>query len=270
MAMIVTQLYIVQLLLKFFVLSGSQLNVSLHDNGRPYINSIPSNTQDVKILKNDAAFHTESGCPKKLYFSISEAKKLGTCVFHKIAADTFFQPNVEYDNLSDQIRSCIRQITEKYSKIWCDEEIIDLSNNIANYLVINLPLGVELERRKKHLDFVKTNHLDERFRSKRELLSDDDKKENCETKLNNSFDCYRSELSRLSSALKSHQEIVLTPESRIIHQNNAGCDLIRNILNKCDQLLCNPTSQDSNVDTYTEYVRTILPNFEVQECGFQD
>ena len=181
------------MVLKFFVLRGSHHTVSLQENGESYFISIPPNTQDVKILENDATFHLESSCSKKLYFSIREAKQLGRCVFHKITQNTFFRPNVISENLSEPITSCMQQISEMYSKSWCDEEIIDLSKTLANYLAKIIPLSIELGSRKKHIDIVKTKHIDERFRSKRELISDGDKKENCETKLNQSFDCYRSE-----------------------------------------------------------------------------
>ena len=103
-------------------------------------------------------------------------------------------------------------------------------------------------------------------RAKRELtfeISDD-----CETKLRQSFECYRSELASLAASLESQERNSLTTESRILHQNMAGCDLVDNILNKCDQLLCNPSSHSgSNVDTYNEYVRTVLPDFDVDKCA---
>jgi len=269
MAIVVTQLYIIQLILKFFTLSGSQPNISLFDNEKRNFRLNPSASQHIKITNNDFSNNMGTICKKKLYISTIEAQELGMCVFNQITQSTFYHWNIKSENLNDEISKCIRQVKEMSSKISCSKDVEELSNTLTNYIISNLHQRYGIGRREKNLHLVKSNILDERFRSKRELISDEEIDENCETKLKKSYDCYKDELSLLSSALETHQENALTPESRIIHQNNAGCDLIRNILDKCDKLLCNPpASQDSNVDTYNEYLQTILPNFNVLECRF--
>jgi hypothetical protein len=143
----------------------------------------------------------------------------------------------------------------------------NLSKGVINYLDAHLPIKCEMTRSENLFQSVIKDMRDERFRRKRDLSSEDNSGENCEKKLAKSFECYRTELSKLSAALESSHTSELSPQGRHKHQHQAGCDLIGNILNQCDQQLCNPSSHDSNANTYDEYVRTILPDFEVQRCG---
>ena len=63
------------------------------------------------------------------------------------------------------------------------------------------------------------------MRRKRGLISEDE--EDCGTKLKESFECYRNELSILSNALKTHRANALSAEARVLHQHEAACDLAK-------------------------------------------
>jgi len=227
---------------------------------------------DSKISKlNDKPFKQKVSsdvifkeCNKTIIFSETEAKDLVACVFQqkRLHANTDRPENI----ISDVFEQCLQQVNKKYLKYWCDEDMRFLSKTDITYESLPIEPKIVTTKTNRMPKYFNTNPLKKIFRVKRELISETS--EDCERKLKESFECYRSELSSLATTLENHKNNALTPESRVIHRNKAGCDLINNILNKCDQLLCNPNSHSSsNVETYNEYVRTVLPGFDVNKCS---
>ena len=206
---------------------------------------------------------TSTDCNKAITISETEAKDLGACIFQQKGIQT--NRAIPVNIISGVLEKCLQQVNKKYLKHWCDEDMNILSEKIISYKAFRKQPKIDTSQTSEMSKYFNTKDLKQSFRVKRELTSETS--EDCETKLKESFECYRSELSSLATTLENHKSNALTPESRIIHQNKAGCDLINNILNKCDKLLCNPTSHSaSNVETYNEYVRTVLPGFDVNKC----
>ena len=219
-------------------------------NDKPFIRKVSSDT----IAKE---------CNEKIIFSETEAKDVVACVFQQKGLQTTTE--TPKNLISEVFERCLQHVNKKYLKSWCDEYIKILSNTVITYESLRIQPKIVTTRTNEMAKDFNKKPLKKIFRVKRELTSETS--EDCETKLKESFECYRSELSSLATTLENHKNNALTLESRVIHQNKAGCDLINNILNKCDQLLCNPTSHSgSNVESYNEYVRTVLPGFDVKKC----
>ena len=193
--------------------------------------------------------------------------------------DDQFQQELDYNSISknkrhDYINSaifekCLQKISYEKRRFGCDEQLDAFSEKIKSNAAHHTHRMPHNNKAANYDEMLKSHHrniLHNWFRVKRELTSEIS--DDCETKLRQSFECYRNELANLAASLESQERNSLTTESRILHQNMAGCDLVDNILNKCDQLLCNPSSHSgSNVDTYNEYVRTVLPEFDVDKCA---
>ena len=202
-------------------------------------------------------------CNQGLHLSKTEAKDLELCVFGNTEVQT---NNKRYwSSISDLLQKCFHKISNKNRKHWCNEDKRTLGGNILSFVIRRIQQKVKTGGIQEPFKYHNKQRIQNR--SKRELKSESDSEE-CETKLRQSFECYRSELSSLATSLEEHKSNALTPESQMKHQNEAGCELINNILNKCDQLLCSPSSHsNSNVDTYNEYVRAVLPGFDVNKCS---
>ena len=206
-------------------------------------------------------------CNEKVYLSyILQTKDLETCVFQETEIRTI-DYNKRHDYIkSDTLKNCLQKISYEDRRYRCDEKVDAFSEKIKSYVAHHMPHKYRTANYDERLKSHHRNILHNLVRVKRELTSEIS--DDCETKLRLSFECYRSELASLAASLESQKRNSLTTESRILHQNMAGCDLVNNILNKCDQLLCNPSSHSgSNVETYNEYVRTVLPEFDVNKCA---
>merc|ERR1712038_533775 len=202
-------------------------------------------------------------CNQGLHLSKTEAKDLELCVFGNTEVQT--NNNKRYWSISDLLQKCFHKISNKNRKYWCNEDKRTLGGNILSLVTRRIQRKVKTGGIR--VPFKYHNKQKIQNRPIRELKSESDSEE-CETKLRQSFECYRSELSSLATSLEEHKSNALTPESQMMRQNEAGCELINNILNKCDQLLCSPSSHSSsNVETYNEYVRTVLPGFDVKKCS---
>merc|ERR1712038_694690 len=204
-------------------------------------------------------------CNRGLHPSKTEAKDLELCVFRNTKVQT---NNKRYrSSISDLLQKCFHKISNKNRKHWCNEDKRILRRNILSVVIRRMQRKVKTGEIREPFKYHNKQKIQNRSKLKSELKSESDSEE-CETKLTQSFECYRSELSSLATSLEEHKINALTPESQMKHQNEAGCELIHNILNKCDQLLCSPSSHSSsNVETYNEYVRTVLPGFDVNKCS---
>ena len=238
-----------------------------------YANSFTEYYYVKKSLVNDDQFQQEldyssisKQCNEKVYLSYLQAKDLETCVFQETKIRTI-NYNKRHDYVNNAIfEKCLQKTAYENRRYRCDEQLDAFSEKIKSNAPDRMPNKYKAANYDERLKSHHRNILHNWFRAKRELtskISDD-----CETKLRQSFECYRIELASLAASLESQKRNSLTTESRILHQNMAGCDLVDNILNKCDQLLCNPSSHSgSNVETYNEYVRTVLPEFDVNKCA---
>ena len=201
-------------------------------------------------------------CNQELLLSKTEAIDLELCVF---GSTEIQRNNKRYrSSISDLLQKCFHKISNKNRKHWCNEDKRTLGGIILSFVIRRIQQKVKTGGIREQFKYHNKPRIQNR--SIRELKSESDSEE-CETKLRQSFECYRSELSALATSLEEHKNNALTPESQMMRQNEAGCELINNILNKCDQLLCSPsTHSSSNVETYNEYVRTVLPGFDVNKC----
>ena len=152
---------------------------------------------------------------------------------------------------------CMKDLNEYLFETWCPEELEMFEIKLRLHIIYSMTLMAE--------NFGRSHNLQERLRRKRGLISED--VEDCGTKLKESFECYRNELSILSNALKTHRANALSADARVLHQHEAACDLAQNISKKCDQILCSPVSLDTQKIGYNDYIRTILPEFDIQSCG---
>ena len=238
-----------------------------------YANSFTEYYYVKKSLVNDDQFQQEldyssisKKCSKKVYRSYLQAKDLEKCVFQETKIRTV-NHNKRHDYVNSAIfEKCLQKISYENRRYRCDEQLDAFREKIKSNTPHRMPNKYKAANYDERLESYHRNILHNWSRAKRELtskMSDD-----CEIKLRQSFECYRSELASLAASLESQKRNSLTTKNRIAHQNMAGCDLVDNILNKCDQLLCNPSSHSgSNVETYNEYVRTVLPEFDVNKCA---
>jgi len=267
MAVLLTQVYLFELIIKYLVLSGLYTTSSVFDTEKVQQKSFQIKYQGEQIPTNLGNVDTGSMCVMNFFLSVNQVQELGTCVFRQMTGNNQLQIDDYLKDLNSRTSNCLQQLNEKYSKNTCSEEIHKISQSLIDYISLHLNLKSHVATSKRGI--LRDNNINHegRFRSRRALTSEEGSKENCEAKLKKSFDCYRSELSELSTVLKSHQRDILTPERRDAHQHKDGCQFIQNISNKCDQLLCNPpSSPDSNQNTYNEYVRAVLPDFDIQRC----
>ena len=259
-------------LIKFYSISFI-LNITIIGGNLPATYTHPSmEYYNVKesLVKDDQFqqaqdYSSISKCNEKVYLSYLQAKDLETCVFQETRIRTINNKRHDYADTAN-FENCLQKISSENRRYRCDEQLNAFSKKVKNNVARRMPHKHKSANYDEMLNSYRRNIQNNWLRAKRELtskISDD-----CETKLKESFECYRSELASLAASLESHKSNSLTTESRILHQNMAGCDLVDNILNKCDQLLCNPSSHsDSNVETYNEYVRTVLPEFDVNKCA---
>ena len=228
-----------------------------------YLGLKNSNSIDGTFLDKLEYKSITKDCNQELHLSNTEAKDLELCIF----GNTELQTNNERyrSSTSDLLQKCFHKISNKNRKHWCNEDTRTLGGNILSSVIRRIQQKVKTGGIREPFKYHNKQIIQNR--SKRELKSESDYEE-CETKLRQSFECYRSELSSLATSLEEHKSNALTPESQMMHQNEAGCELINNILNKCDQILCSPSSHSSsNVAAYNEYVRTVLPGFDVNKCS---
>ena len=268
MAIIPAYLFVVELVLKYLILNGYTTNDSLLEIDTP---NYPFHEHKDSVLIEKLGYDEFSVYPepvhdKNLKFSAEEAKDLGLCISKQLALDKVFQINRNCDDLDTSTNYCVRELNGIYSNSWRDDEMENFSKGVLQYLKTSLPIKCKTSRKGKVFQFL-INGIEKRLRRKRASNSEDKSEDNCEMKLAESFTCYRTELSHLSEVLKSSEFSGLSPQARTNQQNDAGCDLIGNILNRCDKHLCNPSSPDSDANVYNEYVRTILPDFDIQRCG---
>ena len=256
MAVIAINSYILHLILRFLILnsyqsSSGELN-TYHVNQK-----IQQHTgESVAISNLLGVIEDKSTCKKNVMISIHQASELGKCIFANLSFDDHTKADLQTTAMISAANQCMKDLNEYLFETWCPEELQMFKIKLRLHIIYSMTLMAE--------NFSRRDHLQERLRRKRGLISEDE--ENCGTKLKESFECYRNELSILSNALKTHRANSLSAEARVLHQHEAACDLAQNISNKCDQILCSPVNLDTQKIGYNDYIRTILPDFDIQSC----
>ena len=80
----------------------------------------------------------------------------------------------------------------------------------------------------------------------------------CEEQAAASGNCYLTEGRRFSAAIDASSG---RPE-----QYTASCNYIRNLVDKCDKLLCHPPDRLSSIYENEQYVKVIFADFDVRKC----
>ena len=257
MAVFAINSYILHLMVRFLILNGYQPS-SKELNMYPGNHKIQQQDGDSVLTSNSlGVIKDKLTCKKNVMISIHEASELGKCVFTKISLDDHPKADLQTTTIISAANQCMKDLNEYLFETWCPEELEMFKIKLRLHIIYSMTLMAE--------NFGRRNNLQERLRRKRGLISEDE--EDCGTKLKESFECYRNELSILSNALKTHRANALSVEARTILQHKAACDLAQNISKKCDQILCSPVSLDTQKVGYNEYIRTILPEFDIQSCA---
>ena len=257
MAVIAINSYILQLILRFLIINSYQSSSGELDM-YPDNQKIQQHTgESVAVFNLLGAFEDKSTCKKNVMISIHQATELGKCIFANLLLNDYPNADLQINEMISAADQCMEQLNENLFEAWCPEELEAFKIKLRLYIIYSMALMAENVNR--------IDSLQERLRRKRGLISED--QEDCGTKLKESFECYRNELSILSNALKTHRTNALSAEARVLHQHEAACDLAQNISKKCDQILCSSVSLDTQKISYNDYIRTILPEFDIQSCG---
>jgi len=257
MAVIAINTYLLHLILRFLILNSYQS--SSGELNTYHVNQKIQQHSGETVAKSNSlgVIEDKLTCKKNVMISIHQASELGKCIFANFSFDDHPKADLQTSAMISAANQCMKDLNEYPFETWCPEELEMFKIKLRLHIIYSMALMAE------NVDRI--DSLQERLRRKRGLISEDEK--DCGTKLKESFECYRNELSILSTALKTHRTNALSVEARVLHQHEAACDLAQNISKKCDQILCSPVGLDTQKIGYNDYIRTILPEFDIQSCG---
>ena len=257
MAVINPQLYVIDLILRyliFHVTYNNKLETNLQD--QPYVHGY-SNRPIADSGKLNTRFVYE--CEHKTVFQLTGAKGLGICITKQSDLNSFIPFQYSCNEIKKKISNGIHEMNNLYSTNWSDNTIENLSNGILKYLRTYIPMDCSFITNGKIFPYNTNYDYVERFRRKRDEVSASSSNVDCTGKLETSRKCYSDQLSELRQALESSQHGK--------EQHDAGCNFIRRILTKCNQVLCNHSKEESDPHYYSQYVSEVLKDFDVQSCG---
>ena len=262
---VVSKLPLIDIIIKYILLQSSiddsKIKIYHHsgDNGLHYPRTKPTGEGLGIVSQQTQPYYSTAStkCKGKITFvQLPVAKRLGICIANQWT-DNIQLHSAKYGRkiATNSIEQCISEIRVNYSYDWCDSAI----RNLANDILIRLERKYAFADRQELLNIglaVKNSNKQnsERFRTKR----DGGSAAECEEKLQNSLQCYKNELSNLSDTFSTSQTTS--------QQHDAGCNLIRNILNDCDKNLCSSSPKETDAAEYGQYIQAILPNFNRNNC----